>query len=213
MAIKLLSISTDRNIFRERSAVRARMIEYAALFEELHIIIFSRARSGLKRFEQIAPNAWIYSTNSFSRLQYMKDAFKLARRIIFGRKFSYDNSAVTVQDPFEAGLVGAKIKKIFKLPLQIQVHTDPWSPFFKKLGIFNRIRVRIASSVIPKADSVRVVSERVKKSLISVTKIAPEKIIALPIYIDVKKLLKRRLQRICMKNIPALNLLFSWLRD
>ena len=35
-------ISTDRKIFEEGSAVRARMIEYGKLFDELHIVVFTK---------------------------------------------------------------------------------------------------------------------------------------------------------------------------
>ena len=39
MNMKVLMLSTDKNIFKEGSAVRQRMIEYGNIVEELNIIV------------------------------------------------------------------------------------------------------------------------------------------------------------------------------
>ncbi|MES2087689.1 MAG: glycosyltransferase [Patescibacteria group bacterium] len=191
---KVLSISSDRKIFEEGSAVRARMVEYAGLFEELHIVVFSTRRTdhGTQTTEhkiQIAPNCTIYRTNSWNRWFYIFDAIWIGKRIIRNSKFLIPNSVITGQDPFETGYVAMKIATRFKLPLHIQIHTDFLNPYFKRASFLNRVRVLIARRVLPKANAIRVVSQRIFNSLKELrirnfelrTKI-------LPIFTDVEKL-------------------------
>jgi glycosyltransferase involved in cell wall biosynthesis len=79
---------------------------------------------------------------------------------------------------------GFKVKRAFHIPFQIQIHTDLFSPYFKKGSVLNSIRVRQAKKILPHADEIRVVSERIKYSLIQHLKIPEEKIDVLPIYVD-----------------------------
>ncbi len=183
--MNIISIGTDRKIFEEGSPVRERMIEYGKLFTELHIIVFSKADTGLEAW-RIADNVWIYPTNSFSKFMYMRDGVALAKKVIQLRKFTPETTIVTTQDPFETGKVGAKLKAIYKFPLQVQVHTDLFSPYFRS-SFLNKIRVRFAQSVLPQANEIRVVSERIKHSLMEKSAIVADKIDVLPIYIDMKK--------------------------
>lgn len=168
--MNVISISTDRNIFKEGSAVRARQIEYAALFSEMHIVIFSHTSHGLPAKMQIAPNAWVYATHSSSRFFYMKDATRIVRAIISERKFAAAGTVVTTQDPFETGRVGARLKKDFGLPLHIQIHTDFLSPYFKKVGSMGArllawYRVFEAWKNLERADAIRVVSHKIADSM------------------------------------------------
>src|SRR6185503_8011999 len=110
--------------------------------------------------KQLAPNVWIYPTNSVSRWSYINDANRLGREIVFKNKFVRGQALITAQDPFESGLVAYKVKKRWRLPLEIQLHTDPFSPYFK--DFLNIIRKFIARKVLRNADTVRVVSEELK---------------------------------------------------
>lgn len=157
--MNILSISTDRKIFKEGSSVRSRMIEYGSLFNELHIIVFSSIFHKLKP-QKIADNVWIYPTNSLSRWFYIFDALWVGKKI-------KNINIVTTQDPFEAGLAGHLISKKLNTKLHVQIHTDFINPFFEKDSYLNRLRVKIADFIIPQADGLRVVSERIKKSLFS----------------------------------------------
>lgn len=194
--MKVLIISTDRKIFEENSAVRNRMIEYRALAEELHIIVFSRKALGFSS-KRVADNVWLYPTESRSKWGYIFDAIRIGKKIVSKK----DSWLVTAQDPFETGLAGWRIAKARGAKLQFQVHTDLFSPYFSDLqrtdlynickgrsfaDIVNIVRARIAKSLLPKADCVRVVSERIKKSLRTNgvrLKAEPE---ALPVFVDVQ---------------------------
>jgi hypothetical protein len=155
--MKLLMISTDRLIFKKYSPVSLRMIEYAKNFDELHIIVYSKERIQLNPI-QLSSNCWIYSTNSKSRWFYVLNAISLGKLIIKNRKISH----ITCQDPFLTAMAGVYLKKKFILPLELQIHTDIGSQYYT-YSISNRIRIFLAYRYLPKADKIRVVSERIKK--------------------------------------------------
>lgn len=178
--MKVLSIGTDRKIFETGSAVRARMVEYGELFEELYIVVFASKSQGLSP-QKISERVWAYPTNSTSRWWYIKDARALAKKIISEKQLTPQTTIVSVQDPFETGLVGITLKKRgFKL--QVQIHTDFLSPWFAKSSWLNRVRVIIAKRAIKKATTVRVVSERIKQSL-GKLHVPEQKITVLPIFV------------------------------
>lgn len=178
----ILSIGTDRRIFESGSAPRARMIEYGKLFKELHIVIFACKDLGLKA-EQISENVWIYPTGSSSRFLYPLDAAHLVGDHMKDIHFN----VVTAQDPFETGLAGWLISTKLGIPLHLQIHTDFMSKYFRRGSILNRIRVRIAKFVLPKATEIRAVSDRIRDSLARINTKLAAKTKVLPIYSDVDR--------------------------
>jgi glycosyltransferase involved in cell wall biosynthesis len=174
--MKLLMISTDRKIFEKGSPVALRQIERARDLEELHIIVFTD-RSCAEM--NLATNVWIYPTRSLSKWSYVFGAIRLGRFIIPRRKID----AITCQDPFLTAMAGASLKKQFGLPLEIQIHTDIGSPYFTyTLG--NRMRKMLALSYLPKADTIRAVSEKIRSYVIGGLGVAVEKVSVRPIPVD-----------------------------
>lgn len=94
---------------------------------------------------------------------------------------------VTTQDPFETGLLGWLAAKIFGARLQLQVHTDLLSPYFVEHSVFNRARVWLAKFLIPRANCIRVVSEKIKNSLVA-NGYTLNPITTLPIFVDIEKI-------------------------
>lgn len=182
--LRVLMISSDRNIFKEGSAVRERMSEYGKSFRQLHIIIFTRRFQKFSS-EKISDNVWIYPTKSWCKTFYAFDATKVAKKE-FGKFLPKIISVISTQDPFETGVSGWFLARKFKLPLQIQIHTDFLSPYFRRESLLNKIRVVIGKFLIKKANSIRVVSNRVKNSLKGY-KLKSEPIV-LPIYVDIEKI-------------------------
>lgn len=176
MNMKVLMISTDRKIFESKSGVRARVAQYGALVEELHIVVFSKKGLGFKE-QKMSENVWLHPTNSLNRWLYVFDAIRI------GKKIS-DIDLVTTQDPFEAGVVGWRLARACGARLHLQIHTDFLSPYFSQSSFLNKIRVRIAKFLLPKADGIRVVSKRIADSVKAADvklKTEPE---ILPIFID-----------------------------
>lgn len=181
--MKVLFVGSDRSIFDANSNSFKRMQEYSALFDELHIVVFNREIERKEIFK-ISDNAWVYPTNSIFKIFYIFDSFKIAKSII--EKVSILDWVVSTQDPFESGLVGAFLKFKFGIKFQVQIHVDFLSNFFIRFFL-NKIRRSISMFVIPRADQVRVVSLRIKESLIRKYGVKDKKIEILPIFTDLNK--------------------------
>ena len=189
--LRILSISTDRDIFREGSEVRERMKDIGSVVDEFHIIVFTK-----RGFNdtQISPNVRAYPTNSFSRFLYIFDARSLARKLFDKKQEGFTVALarvnlVTAQDPFECGLAGYFISNKLHIPLHLQIHTDFLNEYFRTHTLLNRIRVVISKFLLGGQVSVRVVSERIKVSILQMfprEKIAPP-ITLLPVFVDTQK--------------------------
>ncbi len=175
-----IMISTDRGILNEKSAVRIRMIEQSKLYKELHIIIFSKENLDLI---EISDNCDVYSTNSFSRINYIFDAYKIGKNILKDIDKN-EKILITCQDPFEIGIVGVFLNKIRKgSELLLQIHTDLFSTYFTKHSILNRIRVFISKYTLSHASIIRVVSNKIADGLV-MAGYNKDKIIVKPIEIN-----------------------------
>ena len=175
-------IGTDRKLFEEGSVVRARMIRYAEYVGELHIIVFTQKnpKSEIRNPKiQIGENVFVYGTESRNRWWYILDGIRIGEKIL---RTAISDWVITTQDTAETGLVGWRLKSLFGIPLQLQIHTDVFSPYYTQSSLLNRIRVYFAKFLLPRADCVRVVSERIKKSLLA-RDVPEHKIAVLPIYI------------------------------
>ena len=170
-------LSTDRTIFEKGSSAFNRMVDYSGLFDELHVLVLN---AGEKHKIKVSDKLFIYGTGSKNKIRMFFDAISLGKKM-------KGIDVVSAQDPFEVGYVGMKIAKKIKAKLHLQIHTDFMSPYFTYVHKFkNIIRRKIAKKVLPKADGIRVVSERIKRSLDQFKlKIIP---VVLPIFVDPDKL-------------------------
>ncbi len=84
---------------------------------------------------------------------------------------------VTVQDPFLRGLFAWRVARRFRAKFNVQVHTD--------LSAHTVWRRLLAKFVLQKADSVRVVSEKIKQQVETLGVRAAAHV--LPVYIDIDK--------------------------
>lgn len=190
--MKIISIGTDRNIFDQNSPVRGRIAGYGTIFDELHIVIFSKKHLNLKE-QKIADNVWIYPTNSNSKVGYIFDAIKLGKKIFTKmqgdvRAGDKKSIVITAQDPFECGFVGWRLKRALRLPLQIQVHVDFFNKYYKKESLQCRIQTWIAPFILRRADGIRVVSQKIRQYLSGSLNLPADKITVLPVYISMEVL-------------------------
>ncbi len=148
-------------IFDATSAVRARMLSYADAIGELHII--SRgSRTGDEQDGKLFLHSVCPLPTVLGRVILLGTITRKARVLID----KHHIEVVSAQDPFEYGRAAMRAGHGTKAKLHIQVHTDFLSPFFAKESYKNSVRVRIADVVLPRANGIRTVSQRVKKSLI-----------------------------------------------
>ena len=145
-------------MFSADPGAEGRMRKYGELLEKLEIVYFDRSRGRFSRF-------W--------------KGYREAKRILAREKFDL----ITAQE-IEHSFLAWRLSKKFKVPWQMQIHTDIFSRYFARESFLNMARVWLAKFLLPRASCVRVVSERIKKSLeIRNWKL---EISVLPIYAELK---------------------------
>jgi glycosyltransferase involved in cell wall biosynthesis len=154
--MNILLISTDATIMEKGSRARSRMEDYLGFCRHLHIIILNAPGS----IEHVGTLS-LYPVRSFLRHLAPLSALDIGKRIM--KEVAID--VISTQDPFETGIVGMRLAAHTKVPLHVQVHTDIASPYFKDAHRLNRARLLLASQVLPTAQAIRAVSERVKQGL------------------------------------------------
>ncbi len=166
--MKALFVSNDPAIFDAASAVRARMQAYASAIGELHIV--SPAGSGA--LEEQQGTLFLHPVHAW-KLFRVRSLAKRAHALIL----KHGIEIVSAQDPFEHGLAASRAVRGTSAKLHVQVHTDFLSPWFVKgkaplaptvhMPFLNHHRQKIAGRILPAAHGIRVVSERVKTSLVA----------------------------------------------
>lgn len=157
--VKVLMLSTDPHAFVEGSPVQKRFLSYGAELGELHVLVIGTHHEPVSLSEKVT----IHSTGSKSKVFGLFSGVHTGKRLV--KKFGID--VVSAQDPFEIGWVALQITDATPAQLHVQVHTDMLSPWFVRDSLKNKIRVRIADVVLRNAKGIRVVSERVKKSIVT----------------------------------------------
>lgn len=174
--------SSDGNILRQDSAVARRMIAYGQEYDSLDIILLNTRADAQKDFS-LGDKVNVFCTSSFAKPLSPVKAFFLAAKLIFKGNYKIDETLIITQDPFEIGLSGYMVHLFTKIPLELQLHTDVLSPYFASHTLKNRVRTYIARFLIPQANRVRVVSNKIKQGLISELKIPAEKIEVRPVQV------------------------------
>ena len=177
--MRILQIGSDRSrrgILFPGTPAFERQRAYAENFDHLDVIGFSIRTDSAT--EQALGKLSVYPTNSFSKLFYGLDTLRIVRDLP-------KPDVVSVQDPFEVGLLGLLVARILRVPLHVQVHTDFLSPHYVRHSFLNRLRVAVAGFVLHRAVRVRVVSERVKDEIVERYGLKTH-ISVLPIFVDVE---------------------------
>jgi len=189
--MKILSIGTDRKLFESGSEVARRQIVLAEKLGRLEIIVFANRDLSLTAFD-LSPKLRVIPTNSRNRWFYIFDAIRL------GKNLPHPD-LVTAQDPFECGFIGWRLARFFRAELELQIHADIGSPYFRRESLLNQIRFWLARFLLPRADKIRVVSKRIAdflrstnwgiKTILEIRPIAidTEKIRTAPIIVDLHK--------------------------
>jgi glycosyltransferase involved in cell wall biosynthesis/3-hydroxyisobutyrate dehydrogenase-like beta-hydroxyacid dehydrogenase len=168
--MRILTLSTDSNVFKEGARVARRFRLQAGAVERLDIIV------------PHGPGALVaIAGNSSARGFGLGKISGFSRTILAGMRIDRPD-VVSVQDPFLIGLLGLIIARMRGAELNVQIHTDVFGDGFVSRSFKNRLLSILARFILWQADSIRVVSPRVQKSLESRGIKAP--ISVLPVYID-----------------------------
>lgn len=183
----VLTISLGRNILKGGSRERERMHSYAKHLDALHIVVLTRREHGFKG-EIHEGSLHIYPTNSSSRILMLWDSFCIARKIIQESRTS--PLRISAQDPLEIGWLCFLLSRMQNTKLHVQVHGDYFSSEdWVGHSLVRRLRRCIALFLLKHTPRIRVVSERIKKSLIE-RGIDASRISVLPIRPEIESFLK-----------------------
>lgn len=138
--------------------MREKVFVYAKTFTSAHIVCRSSRKLPTAKVGSI-----MFYPLHVSALFFPVAAWLLGRRLIKRLGGSWVMSA---DNPFELGLVALLLSYASGGSLLVHVHTDFLSPFFRAFATKDRIRYWIGCFVVKRASCVRVVSERIKKSLL-----------------------------------------------
>lgn len=170
--------SEDAKIIDPQSDAAGRMQEYARVLGELHVVATGK---GTRWY---AENLYVYPA-PLRILGVFITGWKLCR----SRKFD----AITVQGADDVGIAGFLLAYLFHIPFQLQLHTDILSSWYRRVSWKERVRYGIALFLIPRADSIRVVSERIKNSILAKSyKLKAKSCIVLPIFTDFRRYLEAK---------------------
>lgn len=166
--MKVLMLSPDRgDLFDPASPAARRFVQYGDLVERFDVLLPDAAGRTIHPSERVT----FYGVRAQNRLAYVCRIVQQFRKLQKTR--SYD--VLTTRDPYFLGAIALLLARVFGLGLEIQVHG------FEKLGW---IRRRLARFVLSRADSVRAVSERLKRKLIDEFGVPATRIMTYPIFID-----------------------------
>ena len=170
--MNVLLLSFDKKILDDSSESYERMSRYATDVSMLGIIVLSKCgKETLNHGPFIATG---FTGNPLTRL------YK-AYRTLKKWRAQYDVHIISSQEPFESGLIGWLVARGTPTKLEVQLHGDFYgNNFWIKQSWFNRIRARIGRFVLKRADAIRVVSERIKNSLVDLG-IEKEQITVVPV--------------------------------
>lgn len=161
---RVLFITTSEAVLVQNSGERQYYTGLAAFFEEVHVVCLV-PRQGKESVERAGPNTWVYQ----ARAKHWWGLFGAGKRIVqesltWAEGFRPD--IVVGVDPFEAGLVAWSVSRRYKRPWQLHLYTNPYDPEYKKAAPDNNWRVRIASFLLRRTQSVRTSTGLVKDAVL-----------------------------------------------
>ena len=157
-SMHVLAFSYGKNLFDNSHLERERMQACATATTELRMIIFARDCEGLSVTKD--GNLYLYPTGGRTKVGMLVRALLLGGRLLRAQNLP-EEWVITTQDPFEAGLVGYILARLFNVPLNIQEHGDFFStPHWRLESTFNCGRSWLGRFLLRRADTVRVVSTR-----------------------------------------------------
>lgn len=167
--MKILSLSLDNSTLNKESRTGKRAIEYGRLVEKYTVIVPNKKKETL----ELSDRAKVYGITGRNKIFQLFNIYHQAQVILKSEKYNL----ITVQDTYYLALLGFVLARKNKIGLELQVRG------FEK---FDGIRKYLAFFVIPKADSIKTISQRLKKTLLREFKVKEDKIIVAPIYTEIK---------------------------
>ncbi|MEO8637393.1 MAG: glycosyltransferase family 4 protein [Candidatus Taylorbacteria bacterium] len=176
--MKLIIISIDRNLLQESSTVRLRMERFGALVDGIEIILLG---AGAEAEVILKNNVRVHAVSGNKLISTLKAVYR-------SRNYSTPETVIMTQDPFELGVIGWVASLISRRPLNVHVHIDFFSSYFRSESWRQNIQAKIAPFVLRRANSIRVVSKKIADYMVKELRIPVYKIIIAPIFVEARKL-------------------------
>ncbi len=170
-------LSGDPKLSDPNSGVSKRIATYSSLAERIFIVVTAEGQN-----YQLANNIFVFPIGRGLPFLRSRKIISSAKEIIKTNSLTAKDTIVTAQDPFDFGWAGFHLKKEFGFKLEIQIHGDIYSPWFRRQSLVHAFRVKNAFKVFLIADKVRVVSNQIAESLNGV--VPKDKIYVLPISVS-----------------------------
>lgn len=190
--LNILILGKDPTLFSSEKTTfgdtRKRHMVYAAELQrrhpesEIRTITYTPA-SQIRQYEKVCKGFRIYGTGSAHRTTFVLGLLKQLRTVLAD---GWRPDVVTVQTPWEEGVIGYLIARCFKAKYLPQLHFDLFSDDWKIEHWLNPWRRLVASWLFKHADSVRVVSTVQREKLVKHLGIAAEKIQIVPVGVNFK---------------------------
>ncbi len=187
----LLAMGIDERVFTDPS-LRKKVLEYGSAFDFAHIVC--RSSDPGRRVENEG-GVIFYPVYSRAGFIFPLKAWSLGRKIL---KKSRGSWLISSDSPFEVGFASWLLARKSRGRFFVQIHTDFMSPYFRQGSLKDRIRYYLARFVVPRADCIRTVSERIKRSLLNAWKsdfpleVQPPEITVLPIVTEIDEFFNAR---------------------
>lgn len=160
--LEIGSIAFARNDIVRQQMLASRRLEYGKYLDSFTLLLlFAHDSFRLKR-EKEAKNIEVYYT-SRNKILGAIQAIYLGLMLCKKKKIS----VISSQDPYFSGLVGIICKILRNIPFSSQLHADTIDNYYPGMSIKSKINNFIGKIVLKRADSVRVVSERLKNKMIA----------------------------------------------
>jgi glycosyltransferase involved in cell wall biosynthesis len=162
---RVLFITKDASVLESNSALQLHFINLSDVFNEIHILVLCEPWQSKVEPQRLGKNIWAYTTSVKYWPWQMAAALTVARdQLTFAEGFRPD--IVVALDPFESGLSGLLIAEKYDREFQVHISEDLYAPEFVEKSKGNGWRLRIASYVLKRVQSVRVATETLKASVL-----------------------------------------------
>ncbi len=172
--MKIISLGLDSSVLDKTSLLAKKTIKYGEMVDKYYMIVPADS----DKIVNLSDRVRVYGVGGCCRVLKLWKMHVLAKVIV--KKYKCD--VVTSQDPFELGFLAWRLKSKFKIAWNVQEHGDFFSQkYWRAESVLNFFRYYLGKFLIKKADSVRVVSQRIKEFLINNLRINKDKIVVVPV--------------------------------
>ncbi len=177
--MKILNLGIDNSLCDKKSITSRRIIEYGELVEKYDVIVPGQNSDELNLSQKVTT----FCIGGKNKIVQFFSIYKKAKQLLQDNKYDL----ITIQDPFELSLAGWILSRKYNIGLNIQEHGDFFSTkHWRNESLRNFYRYYLGKFLIKRADSVRVVSEKIKNTLLNDLKINENKSVVVPVYTELK---------------------------